>query len=70
MNMGGVTNLFRCRTVNFALAIWRCSVDFPCVKLWAVKLKNPTDDTNIGVVILSASDGSIIKADLHPNSVE
>jgi hypothetical protein len=40
------------------------------VKLWAAKLKNPTDDADIGVVILSASDGSIIKADLHPNSVE
>lgn len=40
------------------------------VQLWAAKLKNPNDDANIGAVILSATDGSVIKADLHPNSVD
>ncbi len=40
------------------------------VKLWAAKLQNPSDDADIGTVILSATDGSLIKADLHPNSVE
>lgn len=40
------------------------------VKLWAAKLKNPNDDADIGTVTLSATDGSVIKADLHPNSVD
>lgn len=40
------------------------------VKLWAAKLKNPNEDADIGKVILSAADGSILKIDLHPNSVD
>ena len=40
------------------------------VKLWAAKLKDPNDDADIGIVILSGDDGSIIKSDLHPNSVD
>jgi hypothetical protein len=40
------------------------------IKLWAAKLKNPNDDTDIGEVIISSDDGSIIKTDLHPNHVD
>jgi hypothetical protein len=40
------------------------------VQLWAAKLKNPNDDADIGVVIISSNDGSVIKTDLHPNSVD
>jgi hypothetical protein len=40
------------------------------VQLWAAKLKNPNDDADIGVVTLSSDDGSVIKTDLHPNSVD
>ncbi len=40
------------------------------VKLWALRLKNPQEDADIGVVILSATDGSIVKVDLHPNSLD
>jgi hypothetical protein len=40
------------------------------VKLWAARLKNPNEDADIGKVILSAADGSILKIDLHPNSVD
>jgi hypothetical protein len=40
------------------------------VKLWAAKLSNPNDNADIGVVILSATDGSIVSTDLHPNSVD
>jgi len=39
------------------------------VKLWAASLKNPNEDADIGIVILSSDDGSVIKIDLHPNSV-
>lgn len=40
------------------------------VKLWAAKLKNPSDLADIGVVFISAADGSVVKTDLHPNSVD
>jgi hypothetical protein len=40
------------------------------VKLWAAKLSNPNDDADIGIVILSSDDGSILKLDLHPDSVD
>ncbi len=40
------------------------------VKLWAAQLKNPNDDADIGVVIISSDDGSVIETDLHPNSVD
>jgi hypothetical protein len=40
------------------------------VKLWAAKLRHPNDDADVGVVIISADDGSVVNTDLHPNSVE
>lgn len=40
------------------------------VKFWAAKLKNPNDDADIGVIYISAADGSVVKTDLHPNSVD
>jgi hypothetical protein len=40
------------------------------VKLWAAKLSNPNDNADIGVVVISAYDGSIVSTDLHPNSVD
>jgi hypothetical protein len=40
------------------------------VKLWAAKLRHPNRQADIGVVFLSAADGSIVKTDLHPNSVD
>jgi hypothetical protein len=40
------------------------------VELWAAKLKNPNDNADVGVVTLSVTDGSVIKSDLHPNSVD
>jgi hypothetical protein len=40
------------------------------VQLWAAKLKKPEAQADIGVVIFSATDGSVIKADLHPDKVD
>jgi len=40
------------------------------VQLWAAKLKDPNDDADIGVVILSATDGSVVRSDLHPSRVD
>ncbi len=40
------------------------------VKIWAAKLNNPNDDADVGDVYISTEDGSVIKTDLHPNSVD
>jgi uncharacterized protein YpmB len=40
------------------------------VELWAARLKNPNDSADVGVVILSATDGSVIKSDLNRNKVD
>ena len=40
------------------------------VKLWAAKLKAPNEDADVGVVFISATDGSVVKSDLHPGSVD
>ena len=40
------------------------------VKLWAAKLKDPNKDKDVGVVFISAIDGSVVKSDLHPSSVD
>ena len=40
------------------------------VKLWAAKLKAPNEDADVGGVFISATDGSVVKTDLHPNSVD
>jgi hypothetical protein len=39
------------------------------IKLWAAKIKNSHEDTDVGVVVVSAADGSLVKVDLHPDSV-
>lgn len=39
------------------------------VQLWAAKLNNTNKTADVGVVTLSASDGSVIKSDLHPDKV-
>ena len=40
------------------------------VELWAAKLIDPNESADIGTVILSATDGSLIKVDIHPGSVD
>ena len=40
------------------------------VKLWALRINNHEGDADIGVVIISANDGSVVSMDLHPNSVD
>jgi hypothetical protein len=40
------------------------------IKLWAAKLRDPNKDADIGVLVISATDGAVIKTDLHPNSVD
>ena len=44
-------------------AVWK-------VKLWAAKLRQPQNDADIGEVWVSASDGKVVKNDLHINSVD
>jgi len=40
------------------------------VSLWAAKLKNPADDAGIGSIVLSSTDGSVIKNDLRPGNAD
>lgn len=40
------------------------------VRFWAAKLDNPDKQVDIGVVTLSATDGSVVKSDLHPDKVD
>lgn len=40
------------------------------VRLWALRINDETGDADVGEVTLSATDGSIINVDLHPNSVD
>jgi hypothetical protein len=43
-------------------AIWK-------VELYAAKVGNPTREVSVGYVTMTADDGTIVKADLHPSSV-
>jgi hypothetical protein len=40
------------------------------VRIWAAKLRKPSDDVDLGEVILSAEDGRVLKNDLHINRVD
>jgi len=40
------------------------------VKLWAPKLREPSKDADIGEVWVSASDGKVVKDDLHLNRID
>ena len=40
------------------------------IRLWAAKLKNPGDQADVGDVYISATDGSVIRNDLHPGNVD
>jgi hypothetical protein len=40
------------------------------IQLWAAKLNNPYKEADIGIIVLSANDGSVVKSDLHPNRVD
>lgn len=40
------------------------------IRLWAAKLSHPDKQVDIGTVILSAADGSIIKNDLRPGKAD
>lgn len=40
------------------------------IRLWAAKLSNPGKEVDIGVITLSATDGSIVKSELRPDKVD
>ena len=48
------------------------SVDAPIwkVRIWAAKLKNPNENTDVGEVFISAEDGKVLKTDLHIDRVD
>ena len=40
------------------------------VQLWAAKLNHPSREADIGTVTLSATDGTVVRSDLHPGRVD
>jgi hypothetical protein len=40
------------------------------VELYAAKINDPTKEAGIGSVYISTDDGSVVKSDLHPNSLQ
>lgn len=40
------------------------------VEIWAQKIRNPAKDANLGEVQLNATDGKVVKVDLHINRVD
>jgi len=57
---------------NTELKLERGEGDQPVwkVKLWAAKIRKPSDTVNIGEVHLSAEDGKVVKNDLKPGRVD
>ncbi len=57
---------------NTQLTLERGEGDQPVwkVKLWAAKIRRPSDTVNIGELQLSAEDGKVVKNDLKPGRVD
>ena len=57
---------------NTQLTLERGDSDQPVwkVKLWAAKIRRPSDTVNIGEVHISAEDGKVVKNDLKPGRVD
>lgn len=51
------------RGMDDATPVWK-------IRLWAAKLENPNDNADIGEVIISAEDGTVLKNDLKPAHVD
>jgi hypothetical protein len=45
------------------LPVWK-------IRVWAAKLRNPKDQADLGEIVLSAEDGSVLKNSLHINRVD
>ena len=37
------------------------------VRLWAARLKNPAENADVGEILISAEDGTVLKSDLKPD---
>ena len=57
---------------NTELKLERGEGDQPVwkVKLWAAKIRKPSDTVNIGEIHISAEDGKVVKNDLKPGRVD
>jgi hypothetical protein len=40
------------------------------VRVWASKLRKPTEQVDLGEIWVSAEDGKVVKSDVHPNRVD
>jgi hypothetical protein len=57
---------------NTQLTLERGEEDQPVwkVKLWAAKIRKPSDTVNIGEIHISAEDGKVVKNDLKPGRLD
>ena len=57
---------------NAQLTLERGEDDQPVwkVKLWAAKIRRPSDTVNIGEIHISAEDGKVVKNDLKPGRLD
>ena len=61
--------------VIVSTVIWRLpplSVKAPVwkVRLWAAKIRKPSDTVNIGEIQIAAEDGKVVKSDLKPGRAD
>ena len=60
------------KLTNAELKLERGEGDLPVwkVKLWAAKIRRPSDTVNIGEIYISADEGKVVKDDLKPGRVD
>ena len=60
------------KLTNAELKLERGEGDLPVwkVKLWAAKIRRPSDTVNIGEIYISADEGKVVKNDLKPGRVD
>ncbi len=51
------------RSRDDATPVWK-------IRLWAAKLANPNDNVDIGEVVVSAEEGTVLRSDLKPAHVD
>ena len=51
------------RSLDDATPVWK-------IRFWAAKLKTPNEDADVGDVVISAEDGTVLKINLKPANVD
>ncbi len=65
-----ILDKLKIEAVSAKLERWDLDVPVWKVRVWAAKLRKPTEQANLGEIIVSAEDGKVLKADVHINRVD